>query len=284
MTGFGASQLETERYSIKVEIRSLNGKFLDLACRLPKFLYSEELKLRNYLSQALSRGTITVNITIQDYENPAVNEINESIFKSYYLQLNKLSQDLNFDSSNIANSILNLPDVINSQEKEIHPEMLKDIYLSLEKAFLHFDEFRKTEGQSLSDLLQKYVEDIVKLLPLITPFEQERNTLLRERILKNISNLNDAELDKNRFEQELIYYLEKFDISEEKTRLQQHCEYFIDVLKNEPNGKKLGFICQEMGREINTLGSKANQSDIQKIVVEMKDILEKMKEQILNVL
>lgn len=284
MTGFGTASLETEKFSIKVEIRSLNGKFLDLSLRIPKYLYNDELKFRNVISPALIRGTISVNISIQEKENPTTNEINPILFKAYYAQLRQLSKELDAEHSDFFSKILNIPDVIGIQEKDVDPEILEKVYIVLNDAFQNFDDFRKVEGGSLAVLLEQYTIEIEQLIAEISPFEDDRIQRLKERIFKHISQIQDVDLDQNRFEQEMIYYLEKLDISEEKTRLKQHCQYFLETINNEPKGKKLGFICQEMGREINTIGSKANQSDIQKIVVEMKDILEKMKEQILNVL
>lgn len=284
MTGYGSYDLESEQFSIKAEIKSLNGKFLDVSFRCPKFLQSEELKYRNLLNPFLVRGTVNVNISVQSKGLEMHYGINEGVFIQYFNQIHQLSNQLNMTATDIVGHILGLPEVIASQEQKPDEGLLQSVQDTLEKAFAHFDEFRCSEGANLRNLLANYCTHIHDLLPKISPFESERIDKLKERIQKGLASLSEKDYDQNRLEQELIFYIEKFDISEEKERLLHHCNYFIDTLDGEPNGKKLGFICQEMGREINTLGSKANHSEIQKVVVEMKDILEKMKEQILNVL
>jgi len=293
MTGFGKAEVSLPNKKITVEIRSLNSKQLDLNLRLPAIYRQAEYDIRSTIGKAVVRGKVDVFVSV---ETNAVNTsatINSEVFAEYSRQLrdamSATQMDPNFITSSIASSIvaqsiLRLPDVVASEIQSTPEEELVALHSAIAAALEQFDAFRRQEGAVLiSDLLYR-VEKIENYKQEVTPFEKARTETIRARILDTLNQLN-VEVDHNRLEQEMIFYIEKLDINEEKVRLRQHCRYFLDTLANEPNpGKKLGFIAQEMGREINTTGSKANHTEIQKLVVRMKDELEKIKEQSLNIL
>lgn len=289
MTGFGKADVMVNGKKIIAEIKTLNSKQLDLSTfRIPNFYKEKELEIRNLLAQSIQRGKVDFFITIEKEVASSTPTINKEVFKSYLDQIKNISNDLETPLQNepLIQTILRLPEVFNIQSEEVSEEEWNALFTCIDLAISNLNIFRDQEGKiTEKDLISK-VELIAELLLQVTPFEAERVDTVRARIKENLEKFgSDLNIDRNRFEQEVIYYLEKFDINEEKVRLSNHCQYFIDTLKeSEPVGRKLGFIAQEMGREINTLGSKANHAEIQKIVVRMKDELEKVKEQLLNVL
>lgn len=282
MTGYGKAVAEHADKKITIEIRSLNSKSLDLNTRLP-FLYKEkELEIRKLLSEKLQRGKIDFSINIESNSVNKAQQINPEIIKAYIGEFKQITPDAS-DAELLA-IVMRLPDVMAFTCKEIEEEEWNQAVELILKAVENLTQFRLDEGKVLEQEFIQRNNSILSLLEQVEPFEKERIETLKERFIKNLGELT-SEYDQNRFEQELIYYLEKLDITEEKVRLKNHCEYFLQTLKSEEfSGKKLGFITQEIGREINTLGSKSNHSGMQKLVVQMKDELEKMKEQVLNIL
>lgn len=289
MTGFGKADVMVNGKKIIAEIKTLNSKQLDLSTfRIPNLYKEKELEIRNLLAQSIQRGKVDFFITIEKEVANSTPTINKDVFKSYLDQIKNISNELETPLQNepLIQTILRLPEVFNIQSEEVSEEEWNALFSCIDLAINNLNIFRDQEGKITEKDLLKKVELIGELLLKVTPFEAERVETVRTRIKENLEKFgSDLNIDRNRFEQEVIYYLEKFDINEEKVRLSNHCQYFIDTLKeSEPVGRKLGFIAQEMGREINTLGSKANHAEIQKIVVRMKDELEKVKEQLLNVL
>ena len=286
MTGFGQSESHSEDYEVKVEIKGLNGKYLDLSFRMPRFLTAFELKYRNLLSSQLGRGSITISINVNKLKvDDGDAKVNKELAKRYYADLKELSEDVGAGDQDIFRIVTMMQDVIYQDEQEVDPDLSKQVEKALLEAYAKFDGFRQTEGETVRHTLQEYSDKIANCIPFIAELEPERIESTKQRLKKNLTALlEDDSYDKNRFEQELIYYLEKYDLSEEKIRLKSHCDHFAEVLSTSPKGKKLNFIAQEMGREINTIGSKANHSGIQRLVVEMKEELEKIKEQVLNIL
>lgn len=282
MTGYGKAVKECEDKKITIEIRSLNSKTLDLNTRLPYLYKEKELEIRKVLSEKLQRGKVDFSIMTEVTAASKAQQINPDIIRAYINEFKEIVPDAT-DAELLA-IVMRLPDVLAFTSKELDEEEWNIALNLMNEAIDSLVEFRKAEGKVLEQEFIQRIEIILNLLLQVEPFEKERIHTLKERFIKNLEELN-VEYDQNRFEQELIYYLEKLDITEEKVRLKNHCEYFLQTLKtDESEGKKLGFICQEMGREINTLGSKSNHSEMQKIVVQMKDELEKIKEQILNIL
>lgn len=286
MTGYGMAELHTPDYHVKVEIRSLNGKYLDINFRMPRYLLSKELIFRNLLGSKIERGTVTVNIHVVKLKvSEDVVGINKGLATSYYSQLKSLSEELGAKDDDIFRITTMMQDVIYVDDDEVEDELIELVKQAALGAFEKFDAYRAQEGNSILDHVSTCCKNILDQLPVIEEKEPERIETTKERLHNGlIALLNDDNYDKNRFEQELIYYIEKFDVSEEKSRLRAHCAHFMEALNNKPKGKKLNFISQEMGREINTLGSKANHSDIQRSVISMKEELEQIKEQVLNVL
>ncbi len=286
MTGFGKAECLLPSKKLTIEIKSLNSKQVDTSTRLPAIYKSKDLEVRQILAKRLERGKIECSFHYEVAEGASV-QINTEVVRSYYEQLVSLSEELGIESNErLLTAIMKLPDTVTSEKAELNEEEWGIVVETLIKCLDELDGFRIQEGKSLEEDLQGRTELILEKLKAVEPFEKERIDKLKERIYSNLEEMRSREeVDQNRFEQELIYYMEKLDISEEKVRLLNHCEYFLEMLeKGSPNGKKLGFISQEMGREINTLGSKANHVEIQKLVVGMKDDLEKIKEQVLNVL
>lgn len=289
MTGYGKGECSTVDRKITVEIKSLNSKQLDLSARIAPIYRDKEYEIRSAVAKALSRGKIDLYIGYENIQSNAITSggsINMEIFTNYYNQILNASHTVGYNASNepLLSTILRLPDVIQTETITIPQTEFAAMIKAVHDAIENINKFREQEGAVLmADLLMR-VNLIETLLNSVVPFEGERIETVRTRINENIEKLN-INIDNNRFEQEIIYYLEKFDITEEKVRLKQHCEYFRTVAcETEGVGRKLGFIAQEMGREINTMGSKANHAQIQKIVVDMKDELEKIKEQLLNIL
>ncbi len=280
MTGFGKSEAKTKKAQYFIDIKSLNSKYIDINLRLPSDLKYKELDIRKVISDTLQRGKVDATITcVQTGEEPV--QVNSNLINAYIEAFQNTDEQISTDAAFTAT--LRLPDVLLNQQEELSETEWSIFLTGLSNALSRLNNYRTNEGAVLKEDVENRVIHILELLKEIEKFEPQRMETLKQRIKKSLEEFDNV--DENRFEQELIYYLEKLDITEEKVRLKNHCDYFLEVL-NEPqsNGKKLNFISQEMGREINTLGSKSNQSDMQRIVVDMKDELEKIKEQVLNVL
>lgn len=288
MTGFGQANHDDGSLRISVEVKSLNSKYLDLGLKFPRQFSEKELELRNLLSDKLERGKITVSIEWQRYGQEEAKQVyNEKLFLTYLENLKKLEAASKTLANNIFELALNSPDVIQTRlENETIEEDWAKIAEVLNKAISQCDGFRKTEGKALAEKLKEYCQTIDASLQKVVELDPKRVEKIRERIKGNISAfLGDDGYDKNRLEQEIIFYIEKLDIHEERVRLKTHLDYFLKIVEeSQSNGKKLGFLSQEIGREINTIGSKANDAEIQKHVVAMKEELEKIKEQLNNVL
>lgn len=287
MTGYGKAVAETPNKKITIEIKSLNSKQLDLNTRLPWLYKVKEPEIRNIISQKLDRGKIELTISFDLLDEEIIPIINKAIVKSYYNQLREIAGELNINIDNqILSTILRLPDALKAEKPELTPEEWNMVKGKINESLDMLDRYRIEEGASIDSDLKRGVEKILSTLVSIESFEAGRINRVRERLTAILNENQVTEnIDKNRFEQELIFYLEKFDINEEKVRLKTHCNYFLETAASKaPNGKLLNFIAQEMGREINTIGSKANDASIQKLVVMMKDELEKIKEQTLNIL
>ena len=286
MTGFGKGEAALQNKKITVEIRSLNSKQLDLGLRLPAVYRQSEYEIRNIIARTIQRGKVDVFVTVesQDVETPA--RINKEVFREYLRQMTDTLAfagiDADYDA--IVPVIMRLPEVVSTETESISDEEHAALIAATEAAAARLDAFRMQEGAILiADLLGR-VDRIESYKEEVVPVEKARTETIKARILDNLEKLQ-ADVDRNRLEQEMIFYLEKLDITEEKVRLANHCRYFREVAAGEEGaGRKLGFIAQEMGREINTMGSKANESNIQILVVKMKDELEKIKEQVLNIL
>ena len=281
MTGFGKKETQYEDKHISVEVRSLNSKNADINLRTPSYLRALDPEIRKRLAQQMHRGKIDINIYVEFNGEAAPSSINAAVVKAYMKQLEAIGTSTESERMALA---LRLPDTLSSEKETLEEAEKKVLFELLDAVIQDIKGFRKDEGTVLGkdlrlrlDLIESHLENALKLDP-------ERNIKIEEKLRTALEDLNQ-EIDANRFEQELIFYLEKFDITEEKVRLQNHLNYFREVMSNDfPNGKKLGFIAQEIGREVNTIGSKANHAELQKIVVQMKDELEKIKEQLLNVL
>ncbi len=288
MTGFGKVTAELPTKKVTVEIKALNSKQLDLSTRIPSIYKEKEMLIRSRLLQTLERGKVDFSIYIEYIGKDNSSQINQEAVANYFTQLKTISETLGISApSNWTElqTILRMPDVIRTEQAEVDEEEWEVVRQTIDKAIEQLCEFRIQEGTMLQKLFTQKVENIAGLLNDVAPYEKERVEKIKARILDNLEKLLGQDYDKNRFEQEMIYYIEKLDINEEKNRLDNHLKYFIETMDNgHGQGKKLGFIAQEMGREINTLGSKSNHAEMQKIVVRMKDELEQIKEQVLNVL
>ncbi len=288
MTGFGKATLELENKKVSIEIKSLNSKQLDINTRIPNLYKEKDLVLRNEIKNQLERGKVELSVFIESVGTDKDTKINKPIVEAYYQQLTELSSELGIpmDKEPILQTIVKLPDALKTEHQELDEEEWNQIFAGFKSAVADLNSFRKQEGDALQADIFERISNIEKLLEKVPQYESKRIETVKTRINDNLKEFVEKQnVDKNRFEQEIIYYLEKLDITEEKVRLANHCKYFIETANNGNSiGKKLGFIAQEIGREINTLGSKANDSDIQKIVIQMKDELEKIKEQLLNVL
>ncbi|MDB9989971.1 YicC family protein [Flavobacteriales bacterium] len=286
MTGFGKSEVTIGRLHINIEIRSLNSKFLDLSLKIPAIFKEIDLSVRSVIKDDLKRGKVEVAIHYEKISSNSKITINKDQLIDYYNQLKKISTELNNkNDKDFMGYALKLPEVIQHQKETVDKESNEILINAVKEACKDLNSFREKEGESLQKELLNYVNSILDNLKKINPFEKERLPKVKEKLLRSIEELSlKSQIDEKRLEQELIYYSEKLDLTEEKVRLNEHCKHFMETLIEMNSGKKLGFITQEMGREINTLGSKANHLSIQKIVVEMKDDLEKIKEQVLNIL
>lgn len=287
MTGYGVVSHESEDIKVNVEIKTLNSKFLDLGLRLPKSFSDKELEIRKMVADKLERGKVSLAIDYVDATaHPSKLAIDTPLFLAYYNQLKVLAQEVNADTGDLFKLALQSPEVmltdIAPENNNNHWELVKS---KIEEALAACDEFRAKEGATLQVQLEASIREIGKMLEKVIIQDPERTQNIRKRIRQNIEELSlSGVADENRLEQEIIYYVEKLDINEEKVRLKSHLDYFIEVMHMPTSqGKKLGFISQEIGREINTIGSKANDALIQKYVVGMKEELEKVKEQLLNI-
>lgn len=287
MTGFGKATIQAAAKSIVVEIRTLNSKQLDLNTRIAPLFRDKENEIRALIAQKLERGKIDFSLYVEKNEAPSIS-INADLARAYYNELLKLSFTLeNPVESDIFVQVLRMPDVITTPKEELPEELWQQVYQAVCDACDMCDQFRIQEGHVLAADFEKRVKLIDSMIDEITPFEAQRIVNQREKFIKGLEDLKQkGQYDPNRMEQEMIFYIEKLDITEEKVRLRKHCNYFLETMNNPDSskGKKLGFIVQEMGREVNTTGSKANDFDIQQIVVRMKDEVEKLKEQLANIL
>lgn len=287
MTGYGRDERNYQKFQIKTEIKTLNSKFLDLTSRYGKELSTREIDIRNLISDKLKRGKImlSIDLAVTEVEESSV-QVDDALFKAYFKKFEALASSVGHDQNGLFEMALQAPDVIKQQELDAELIPWDQVFKSIENAADQCAQFRKEEGNALEEKLIEYVSNIAEGLKEVEAADESRSENVRSRLQKNLDEIRDkVQVDENRFEQELIYYLEKLDITEEKVRLNQHLNYFQEVLgKENQAGKKLGFIAQEIGREINTIGSKANDADVQRTVVMMKDELEKIKEQGLNIL
>lgn len=286
MTGFGKATCTVGTKKITIEIKSLNSKQLDLSSRIPSMYREKDLELRNIVSQRLERGKVDFGVFMENIGAESSLQLNGPVIQTYCKQIKNISQELHIPlPQDWFSVLLRLPEATKTESQELDELEWSRVSEAFTKAVDALVEFRTKEGASLRRVFETKIANIRNLLTQIEPFEKERIEKIKARILENLGSLDDVNYDKNRFEQELIYYIEKLDVNEEKNRLAQHLKYFEETMDAEGScGKKLGFIAQEIGREINTLGSKSNHSEMQKIVVKMKDELEQIKEQVLNVL
>jgi uncharacterized protein (TIGR00255 family) len=285
MTGFGKANRETDLYLIQTEIKSLNSKGIDLSIRMPSQFREKEIELRNEIQKLLERGKIDISISIENKQTQSAFKLNSELAKVYYTELKKLSEELNDLQFNVLSEIIKMPDVIKNDKKEFNEQDWLIVRDCLMEAVSSLKKFRSDEGNSIQLDFERQINSIIDKLNIIKEIDINRIETVKARIKKSLTEfISNDTIDQNRFEQELIYYLEKMDINEEKVRLATHCNYFIETMREPACGRKLNFISQEIGREINTIGSKANDAKVQKLVVEMKDELEKIKEQTSNVL
>lgn len=287
MTGYGLASADHQNVKFAVEIKSLNSKFLELNLKLPKAFSDKELLLRNICSKEIERGKVSVSINIERGEETLKGAtINATLLSKYYKQLEEINASLGANSTNLLQTVMSFPDVISYVEDEVSENDWLILNNTFNQALENFNQFRATEGSVLKADLELRIKNILDFFGQIEVLEPLRIPQIRTRLNQFLEdNVGKVNVDQNRLEQELIYYIDKLDITEEKIRLKSHCDYFMSTLKNkDANGKKLGFISQEIGREINTMGAKANDAQIQQLVVGMKEELEKIKEQLLNVL
>ena len=288
MTGYGKAEAHCNGKKIHIEIKSLNSKALDLSARIAPLYREKEIEIRKYLAQALERGKVDFSIWVEKDADRQATPINPFVVSNYKQQIEAISKDLaiNAPTTNWWDIIVRLPELTTPvEQEEVSQDEWNEAYRAIQQATQALIEFRKQEGQALYKMFTLKINNIEQLLSSIVPYEKERTEKIRQRLEERLCELKGVDYDKNRLEQELIYYIEKLDISEEKQRLTNHLKYFRETLDGGcGQGKKLGFIAQEMGREINTTGSKSNLAEMQNIVVKMKDELEQIKEQVLNVL
>lgn len=284
MTGYGKSKLEVGSMTFIAEIKSLNSKSLDASVRIPQELKELELPIRNKLSQSLGRGKVDLTLQIEKHSEEDTAEINTQVVQNYLKQLQEFNLATDGDDNRLLQIAMTLPNALSSEKNDLEKEDSEAVYKVLDLALEQINTFRTDEGKVLKTDFELRIQNLTELLSEVKRIDPERIEHVKTRLRKGIEELKEK-IDDNRFEQELIYYIEKYDITEEKTRLDNHLSYFISALNSsDSNGKKLNFICQEIGREINTIGSKSNFAPMQKAVVQMKDELEKIKEQLLNVL
>jgi uncharacterized protein (TIGR00255 family) len=286
MTGYGRATRTFGEKTVTVEVRALNSKMTDIRFKMPFNYKEKEIELRRILTDQAERGKIDMSINIRSLAGEEEFALNHDLFKSYYREIKGLTTELDMPQVDILNAILRLPNIVGSDEAGVSEEEWEATQAAISDAMVDFKKFRSTEGGAMGKDLRERVAVILQLMHDVLPFEKERIVKLRQRMKQNLEEfLSKENVDKNRYEQEVLFYLEKIDITEEKVRLEQHCRYFVETMddkKNTSKGRTLNFITQEIGREINTLGSKAYSSEIQHMVVQMKDELEKMKELIAN--
>ncbi len=286
MTGYGKAIAELPNRKITIEIKSLNSKQFDLYTRIPLIYRDKEISIRNLLAKRLERGKIDLSFNLEHISKDVSSKIDHTVVKQYFAEIKKLSDELKVDPpADWLTTLIRLPEVMKQEVEEIDEDEWTKIEEAINEATDNLIKFRTQEGEVIRNVLSEKIENIRNLLISIDPYESQRLEKIKSRIMDNLSQLENIEYDNGRFEQEMIFYVEKLDINEEKSRLTNHLDYFAETMnKEQSQGKKLGFITQEIGREINTLGSKANDFDMQRIVVQMKDELEQIKEQILNAL
>lgn len=287
MTGFGKARFELSGKKIQIEIRSLNSKQLDVNSKLPSLYKEKEIEIRRIISNSLERGKIDISIICEDYGESAKFSLNKKLVYHYYDELLDISKELKIDrDTDYLSIVMRFPDILKAEADVLDESEWEKVKMMLAEAISECDRFRLAEGKLIEEDFRNRTQMIINMLTETKFYEKNRIDEIRTRIKKDLKEYTDeSQYDKNRFEQELLYYIEKLDITEEMVRLKKHCDYFIETLEEEQSsGKKLSFIAQEMGREINTLGSKANNVNMQQIVVRMKDELEKIKEQLFNVL
>jgi len=287
MTGYGIAVFDSGNTKYTVEIKSLNSKFLELTLRIPKAFSEKEFQLRNECNKQIERGKVSLSINVEQAASTVkAAGIDRELLKHYYSQLKSVSDEFGEPSGNLLQLALTLPEVVKYDEDTVSEDEWKVVEKTFQQALTNFQKFRSDEGTVLEQDVKMRIGIILKNLVAVEVEEPKRVPVIKERLDQFLQEAVGREaIDQNRFEQELIYFIDKLDITEEKVRLKSHCDYFLETLKSaDANGKKLGFISQEIGREVNTLGSKANDANIQKLVVGMKEELEKIKEQLLNVL
>ena len=283
MTGYGKAESNTHNKKFTIEIKSLNSKQLDMNVRVPNAYRDKELNIRKLLSTALSRGKIDCSLFVEYTGTEKTANINAEVVKKYYHELQNIAKELD-NNDELMSTVMRMPEVMKVEKEELDPQEWETIESLIQQATIALTQFRKDEGESLAQDFKLRIENIRSLMLSIEKEEQKRVNNIRERIVEKLGELK-SNIDENRLEQELIYYLEKLDVTEEIVRLSNHLNYFMETMSSDiSEGKKLGFICQEIGREVNTIGSKSNNAEMQQQVVQMKDELEKIKEQILNVL
>ena len=287
MTGYGSAEAEICNKKINVEIKALNGKMTDVRVKLPTMFKELEMPIRKRVLEKALRGKMEIVISIDSKTAEDEFSLNTEMLKKYLSELQAFNREVDMDIPDLMPTVFQFPNVFISKVDEINEEDIQKLYATIDIALNKLSDYRSNEGNTTVKDFELRIKNILRALSDVDQFEGNRLTLLRNRIEKNLNDLVKVDMvDKNRFEQELIYYIEKLDISEEKVRLAQHAQYFLEVMYTEDitKGKKMGFISQEIGREINTLGAKAQSSDIQRLVVEMKDELEKIKEQLANII
>lgn len=285
MTGFGKAICELPQKKISIEVRSLNSRQLDLNIRVPQVYRDKESDIRGEISRTAERGKVDFSIYVEATGEAGLATINQQLAIAYHKELKKLSEAIGEKREDYLSLLIKMPEILKQDRQELDENEWKSVFETVKKALVAFGKFRDDEGKVLANELSQRIGIITTKLAEVVALDPQRAASVKERIRKNLEEQVGSEnVDKNRFEQEIIYYLEKLDITEEKLRLQTHCNYFLETMKEDSAGRKLGFISQEIGREINTIGSKANDAAIQMIVVQMKDELEKIKEQLLNVL
>ncbi|MDR1738602.1 MAG: YicC family protein [Candidatus Symbiothrix sp.] len=286
MTGFGKSTTEIPNKKIVVEIKSLNGKQLDINSKIPTAYREKEVEMRTMLSQTIERGKVDFLVSVEQSDASGASKINPYVIQAYYNQIRETVQQMDITfPENWLSVVLRLPEAVRTEIVDLDEYEWKLLHRTVKEALNHLVAFRTQEGKMIEEVLQTKIEAIAELLSQIDQYDAERTVKIKQRMEESLRKLEVVSYDENRFEQEMIYYIERLDISEEKARLDNHLKYFLTTMHTEHSqGRKLGFIAQEMGREINTLGSKSNHAEMQKLVVRMKDELEQIKEQVLNIL
>ena len=285
MTGYGKSELNLQNANFTIEVRSLNSKQIDANVKMSSIYRDKEIGIRKLLSEKLQRGKIELSIWREKSESSSNYILNKEVAKDYFSQIKELNNSLDLDIKELMSSILKMPDVLVKGDEKGDENEWKEIEKGVNSAIDNLLQFRLDEGSKLEEDITSRINQLSSLLKDIAPFAKDRIAKIKESLSEKLSEIDSKNIDENRFQQELIYYLEKQDITEEQVRLSTHLNYFLETMKTDsPNGKKLGFISQEIGREVNTIGSKSSDAEMQKIVVQMKDELEKIKEQLLNIL